>query len=69
MFSVYSYYSSNTGFKEIYNSKNYFWPIFSIKNYKQDNQGWFNYSKKKRRKKNRISSLEDEININTIQNI
>lgn len=48
---MFLHYQSNTGFKEIYHPDKYFWPVFSIKNYKQDQDGWFNEVKRKRRQK------------------
>ena len=33
-----------------YSPNNYIWPVFSIKNYIQDIDGWFNYIKNKNRR-------------------
>jgi hypothetical protein len=37
----------------VYNPQNYSWPVFSIKNYVQGDEGWFHYRKKQRVRKNK----------------
>lgn len=35
--------------EEAYEPNKYYWPVFSIKNYVQDKDGWFHYRKKYRK--------------------
>ena len=46
--------------KTKYNSKNYFWPVFSTINYQQEQDGWFTYRKKMRIRRHIRYSIDEE---------
>ena len=52
------FYSSAS--KDVYHPNNYLWPVFSLKNYVQGDDGWFHYRKKYRvRKSKLLENLEN----------